>query len=1021
MKVSVLTVVGTGGKLVSIEDWGPLELGNEGGYFEGADNLAYVPNHFNLSGTTNLKNMFKDASRLGVNTSLDFSGWNTSEVTDMSNMFYLTRLFNKPLNTWDVGKVTNMSGMFRRSTIFNQPLDNWSTNNVTDMSEMFNNAIGFNQNLSNWSTSNVTDMSGMFTSTYAFNQNISGWDTSGVSDMSSMFLYSGFNQPLNNWDVSKVSDMSSMFSYASFNQNLSNWSTSNVTDMSSMFQFADSFNQPIGTWNVSNVVNMANMFEGASVFNQNLSNWNTSKVKSMRGMFSSAYVFNQNITGWDVSNVNDMSSMFSGASVFNQDIGGWDVSSVNDMASMFLYTNVFNQDIGSWNTSSVTDMSSMFFVAQSFDQDISNWNVCKVSSFTLFDSLTSSSWESDEKPEFAGCVVSVTTANPDGVYNITAVIDILVEFNVAVLVSGFPTLELAFDNANKTASYYGGSGTNTLTFKYVVGKDDFSSDLNYSSRDALKLNGGSISSSSRPRMSLKLPVPEQSLAAVKDVAVQGINPEISMFVSVWNTSKTTAGSSNNKQITLPLRSSGEYNFTVYWSDEGATSHITSHNQAEVTHTYAKPGTYEVYILGKIDGFGFGGSGDGSKLISIEDWGPLKLGNDGAYFSGASNLEYVPNHLNLTGTTDLSSMFESASSFGTDTELDISGWDTSMVTDMSYMFAYTTNFDSDISKWDVSKVTSMESMFDGASIFDSEISGWEVSNVTNMDFLFNDAPYFNHDLSKWKVCNVVNYDDFDSGATFWQAINKPMFGRACVLSVSSNNTNKIYGVGESIYVSVNFNEEVLASNSSYISLDFNEGAKNAYYLSGNSTKTLVFNYVVEKGDVSYDLNYVGGVEGGVSSSSTSQPVITSLPSGKHSLSSIKDISVYGYPSRFVSVWNTSKENSSKSVKLPLQELGVYNFSVDWGDGNVSTITSWNSTDSMHTYAQEGVQTIKIVGKIEGFGFNNTGDRNKLINITDWGTLELVNDGSYFYGTTNLESVPNDDSILTNITNLERMFF
>ncbi len=36
------------------------------------------------------------------------------------------------------------------------------------------------------------------------------------------------------------------------------------------------------------------------------------------------------------------------------------------------------------------------------------------------------------------------------------------------------------------------------------------------------------------------------------------------FVSVWNTSKTSMGSSNATQITLPLESSGVYNFNIDW-------------------------------------------------------------------------------------------------------------------------------------------------------------------------------------------------------------------------------------------------------------------------------------------------------------------------------------------------------------------------------------------------------------------------------------------------------------------------
>ena len=120
------------------------------------------------------------------------------------------------------------------------------TSNITDMREMFGNAKSFNQPIGNWDTSNVTDMSRMFWGAESFNQPIGNWDTSKVTDMTMMFAFAkSFNQPIGNWDTSNVTDMSKMFWVAkSFNHPIGNWDTSNVTNMSEMFEKATSYRYP---------------------------------------------------------------------------------------------------------------------------------------------------------------------------------------------------------------------------------------------------------------------------------------------------------------------------------------------------------------------------------------------------------------------------------------------------------------------------------------------------------------------------------------------------------------------------------------------------------------------------------------------------------------------------------------------------------------------------------------------------------------------------------------------------------
>jgi surface protein len=54
-----------------------------------------------------------------------FGGWDVSQVTNMSSMFYLGIKFNQNIGDWDVSKVTNMAYMLHTTTIFNQNIGSW--------------------------------------------------------------------------------------------------------------------------------------------------------------------------------------------------------------------------------------------------------------------------------------------------------------------------------------------------------------------------------------------------------------------------------------------------------------------------------------------------------------------------------------------------------------------------------------------------------------------------------------------------------------------------------------------------------------------------------------------------------------------------------------------------------------------------------------------------------------------------------------------------------------------------------
>lgn len=291
-------------------------------------------------GITNLSNLFQGLSYVET---IDLTGLNTSNVTDMSYMFAndpeLVKIIG--LEAFDTKNVTNMSNMFA----------DYKSNTVNN-----NEPKGFSYfgklmtlDLSNWDTSKVTNMSFMFTGQQNLTQlkGLDKWDTSNVTNMSHMFdnLSSLPDSELTNlnWDTSKVTDMSYMFSETQLQKDLSfvnKWNTSNVTDMSYMF-FEDSqlTDLDLSNWDVSKVgtkkdaqnYSLADMFFGDTSLTTvgDISKWNTHNVHSIRDMFYGTYAMKSiDLSGWDTSSLSIAGELFryTGASIIN--ISNWDLSNL---------------------------------------------------------------------------------------------------------------------------------------------------------------------------------------------------------------------------------------------------------------------------------------------------------------------------------------------------------------------------------------------------------------------------------------------------------------------------------------------------------------------------------------------------------------------------------------------------------------------------------------------------------------------------------------------------------------------
>ena len=105
-------------------------------------------------------------------------------------------------------------------------------------------------------------------------------------------------------------------------------------------------------------------------------------------------------------------------------------------------------------------------------------------------------------------------------------------------------------------------------------------------------------------------------------------------------------------------------------------------------------------------------------------------------------------------------------------------------------------------------------------------------------------------------------------------------------------------------------------------------------------------------------------------------------------------------------NTSIGSSlNTQFMMPLVSGGSYNAVVNWGDGSSDTITSYNQQEVTHTYSSAGQYEISIEGTLQGWQFNNAGDRLKMLDVKQWGVLDLSTNAA-FYGCANLDASATD---------------
>ncbi|GAB5472079.1 MAG: hypothetical protein Mars2KO_01780 [Maribacter sp.] len=505
------------------------------------------------------------------------------------------------------------------------------------------------------------------------------------------------------------------------------------------------------------------------------------------------------------------------------------------------------------------------------------------------------------------------------------------------------------------------------------------------------------------------------------------------FITTWKTDNP--GVSADNQITIPIHPEETYDYSVDWGDGTASTGVST----AITHTYEIPGTYQVSISGDFPRIFFnnlnGNNGDSNKIITIKEWGSQVWTSMEYAFTGCTNLDILAiDRPDLTATTSMSHMFVKCSSLvGNES---IGDWNTENITDMFSLFSGASLFNQDIGEWNVSNVDKMTTMFYNAVSFNQNIGNWNVANVRNMSGMFNNASSFNGNIGDWDVSKVVQMQDmFSMAISFnqdigeWDVANvtlmEAMFNQAAAFNQDINEWN-VQNVQEMDFMFLrasSFNQKLNNWNiSSAKELDAMFDGSN---LSGtNYDQTLIgwSSLTSLQNSVSlgaFEIEYCQAEE-------ARQKLIddfgwTITDGGKAA-----DCEEPQRP--FVTTWKTDNPGSSDDtqITIPTFEGETYDYTVNWGDGSSDINVTGDIT---HTYATPGTYRISISGEFPRIYFHNNfdsnyqpglGDKDKLIEVNQWGDIPWTSMRDAFYGCSNMDVVATDKPDFSNLFSLSFMF-
>ena len=790
--------------------------------FDGCYNLTTLNlSDWNVSHVTDLYSILGGCYNL---TALNLSGWDVSNATDIPYMFNdCNSVTELNLSRWNVSNVAGMGGMFNPLfTLQTLDLSDWIINSETNLTGVFD-GLSYDIELidiSNWDMSNsrvtygsssvstletdevktrliTNDIKLPSDSSYLFAgleyygiEGIDTWDTSVVTNMEGLVGGTLINQEvvdLSNWNVSNVTNMKETFKGSLLkvtDMDVSTWNTSKVTDMSRMFQgYSEITNLDLSSFNTSNVTDFEHMLELTSLTSVNISNFDMSKWNNrssgpfIKGLFQGESTPSiETIIITNAKLPSDSSNFFFSLSSLTELVGinTVDTSDVTDMYNMFKYCGSLEElDLSNWDVSNVTNMSSMFEECNSLTElDISGWDTSEVASMGSMFSECSSLTTIYASESF----VTDKLVYPNGMFDDC---ESLVGGNGTYYEYEHIDQEYARIDTDDTPGYFT-SYINTITYNSNNGSNNILKQT-INSRLSNKLNANTFTWDDREFLGWNTKKNGRGTAYLDEeiIPANTLSSNIVLYAQ-WSEDPTYEAATfdagkvvNGKLKRLAGNSSATYLSsndeppyiqaivrTDIEPDLSAMTEdniISSPNSNNVIYAWYIENSWEYDEEYEYD----------NAIYYYSEANKLYLNEDSSYmFNSFNNLVTLDmSDFNTSKVTDMSFMFATmengqiATSYSNSSsyELDLSNFNTSKVTNMKGMFLNYDGSTLDVSSFNTSNVTDMSFMFAGCfSITTLNLDNFNTSKVTDMSFMFSDCRSLTSlDLSNFNVSHVTD--------------------------------------------------------------------------------------------------------------------------------------------------------------------------------------------------------------------------------------------------------------------------